>query len=135
EPGTSPISTAPARIARWVVGARRMVPVATARRFTCGFRPMSTIIAIASGWEGALFLSRAFVNGSSRSTGVSRDTPPAGDALCQVEMSDARSIMYATRGSSRLRADWMRAGRDGKGDRSAARLETILLRATDRHAT
>ena len=121
ETSTSPFSTGPSRIARAVVGRRRMVPVATARRFTSGFRPMSTIFAIASGWEAALFLSHAFVNGSSRSIGVSRDTPPAGDAFCQVEMSDARSIMYAARGSSRPRADWMRA-QEGMGRVTARRL-------------
>ena len=51
-------------------------------------------------------------------------------------MSDATRLIYDAPGSTRLRADWMRAqGRDGNGDRSAARLDTILLRATDRHAT
>src|SRR5436190_1610672 len=96
ETSTSPFSTGPSRIARAVVGRRRMVPVATARRFTSGFRPMSTIFAIASGWEAALFLSHAFVNGSSRSIGVSRDTPPAGDAFCHVEMSAAPTASGAT---------------------------------------
>ena len=55
--------------------------------------------------------------------------------ICQVDLSDATSIIYDARGSRRLRADWLRAGRDGKGDRSAVRPRTILLRATNRHAT
>src|SRR5256885_2221252 len=52
---------------------------------------------------------------------ASRDAPPAGGALCQVETSDARSIMYPARGSSRLRADWMRA-QEGMGRVTARRL-------------
>src|SRR6058998_4360609 len=41
-------------------------------------------------------------------------------------MSDAKRVIYDARASSGLRADGMRARRDGKGDRLAASWKTIL---------
>jgi hypothetical protein len=87
---------------------------------------MSTIFAIPSGWGPALFLPRAFVNGFFYRNGT-RDAATRA-TLCQVDLSDAKRIIYDVRGSSELRADWLRAQEGmGKGDRSAAHLGADLF--------
>jgi hypothetical protein len=61
---------------------------------------MSTILAIVSGWETALFLPRGFVKGS---WSVRRDfapSPYAPAAIVKSRASDAKTIIYDSRGSA-----------------------------------
>src|SRR5438094_9225467 len=135
EASTWPFSTGPSRIALAVVGRRRMVPVATARRFTSGFRPMSTIFAIASGWVAALFLPAPLSTLRRGQPGSMGHATRGRRLLSSRNVGREKHYVRCPRLKPAACGLDARARRDGMGDRSAARLETILLRATDRHAT